>query len=262
MSAILVTAFAILIGMHFIQIRHKQAKTSSSYNNKPIFGCIQLPSPKSEPTKYCYEIFSWYYTFIWISIFGMIIITQCYEYFTAATYLIVCGGLALPLVLQPILYPQAIQTSISTFLHNDTNKQAKLLITNPDINRPFHERYATKVTIYLLTYSFIGNYWYTHYFYSVLKAQYTMPSYRLNNVPIAMICATHFYFTTYHVCISNGLLRYVDRSYVQGWRKRMLFVSTVLFLSYFTAFMETLTISSFPYYSFEDRTMAYECKAH
>ena len=37
----------------------------------------------------------------------------------------------------------------------------------------------------------------------------------------------------------------------------MLFVSTVLFLSYFTAFMETLTISSFPYYSFEDRTMAY-----
>ena len=28
-------------------------------------------------------------------------------------------------------------------------------------------------------------------------------------------------------------------------------------LSYFTAFMETLTISSFPYYSFEDRNMAY-----
>ena len=37
----------------------------------------------------------------------------------------------------------------------------------------------------------------------------------------------------------------------------MLFWFTVLFLSYFTAFMETLTISSFPYYSFEDRTMAY-----
>ena len=34
-------------------------------------------------------------------------------------------------------------------------------------------------------------------------------------------------------------------------------VSQVLFLSYFTAFMETLTISTFPYYSFEDRTMAY-----
>ena len=34
-------------------------------------------------------------------------------------------------------------------------------------------------------------------------------------------------------------------------------MSTVFVLSYFTAFMETLTISSFPYYSFEDRNMAY-----
>jgi len=31
----------------------------------------------------------------------------------------------------------------------------------------------------------------------------------------------------------------------------------VLVFSYFTAFMETLSISSFPYYRFEDRTMAY-----
>ena len=34
-------------------------------------------------------------------------------------------------------------------------------------------------------------------------------------------------------------------------------MSTVFVLSYLTAFMETLTISSFPYYSFEDRNMAY-----
>jgi cycloeucalenol cycloisomerase len=25
-------------------------------------------------------------------------------------------------------------------------------------------------------YSHIGNYWYTHYFYTVLRAKYTMPS--------------------------------------------------------------------------------------
>jgi len=37
----------------------------------------------------------------------------------------------------------------------------------------------------------------------------------------------------------------------------VLFWYTVAFLSYFTAFMETLTISSFPYYSFEDRVVAY-----
>merc|ERR1719183_1020338 len=84
-----------------------------------------------------------------------------------------------------------------------------------------------------------------------------MPSHRFNNVPIAMFLATHFYFCTYHVCISNGLLRYVDVTYARGWKKTMLFVYTILFLSYFTAFMETLTISSFPYYTFEDRTVAY-----
>ena len=158
--------------------------------------------------------------------------------------MIVCGGLALPLLLQPFVYPQG---STST---NET-------IINPDVNRPWYQRYSTKATLYLLTYSFNGNYWYTHYFYSVLKARYTMPSHRFNNVPIAMFLATHFYFCTYHVCISNGLLRYVDVTYSKGWKKTMLFVYTILFLSYFTAFMETLTISSFPYYTFEDRTVAY-----
>lgn len=145
-------------------------------------------------------------------------------------------------MLQPILYPTASTPSING-----------KLIDNPDTQRPFHQRYSTKATLYLITFSFIGNYWYTHYFYSVLKAKYTMPSHRLNDVPIAMFLATHFYFCTYHVCVSNGILRYADRSYAKGWRKQLLFWFTVLFLSYFTAFMETLSISSFPYYSFEDR---------
>lgn len=145
-------------------------------------------------------------------------------------------------MLQPILYPTASTPSING-----------KLIDNPDTQRPFHQRYSTKATLYLITFSFIGNYWYTHYFYSVLKAKYTMPSHRLNDVPIAMFLATHFYFCTYHVCVSNGILRYVDRSYAKGWRKQLLFWFTVLFQSYFTAFMETLSISSFPYYSFEDR---------
>ena len=257
MSAILATAFAFLVGMHHFQIqittpkqprKQPNQKSSSSIMDKLP---LQLPNPHTEPSKYCYEIFSWYYTCIWIGIFGFIVVSQCYEYFTAWGYLGVCGGLALPLLLQPILYPRACTPSIV----DDDNK--KKVIDNPDIDRPWYERYSTKATLYLITYSFIGNYWYTHYFYSVLKAKYTMPSHRLNDVPIAMFLATHFYFTTYHVCVSNGLLRYVDTTYEKGWRKSLLFCYTVLFLSYFTAFMETLTISSFPYYSFEDRTVAY-----
>jgi cycloeucalenol cycloisomerase len=243
MSIVLSTMFFVLVGTHSIQtpVEPNNAQTRT-VDSVPM----QLPDPRNEPTKYCYETFCWFYTVVWICLFGGIVISQCYEYFTAWSYIFVCGGLALPLVLQPIFYPQAWPVKIDN-----------QLLRNPDVLRPLVERYSTKATVYLLTYSFIGNYWYTHYFYSVLKAKYTMPSHRLNDVPIAMFLATHFYFSTYHVCVSNSILRYVERQYKSGWKKALLFWYTVLFLSYFTAFMETLSISSFPYYSFEDRTMAY-----
>ena len=48
---------------------------------------------------------------------------------------------------------------------------------------------------------------YTHYFYSVLKAEYTFPSWDLNGVPIPMFFATHFYFTLYHTLAACALRR-------------------------------------------------------
>lgn len=71
-----------------------------------------------------------------------------------------------------------------------------------------------------------------------------------------MFCATHFYFSSYHLA-SNMILRKIVTSYQAGARRTILFVAVVVAFSYFTAFMETLSISSFPYYSFEDRDMAY-----
>jgi cycloeucalenol cycloisomerase len=229
MSAILGTMMAILGGLITLQSPKelKQGDIKSTY----------LPSKEIQPSKYAYEMFALYYTPLWIACFGAIVVGQLYEDFTATTYNLVCGGLALPLVLQPILFSSAGFDS-------------------PDQNRPLMERYATKANVWLAVYSFIGNYWYTHYFYSVLKAEYTMPATRLNNVPIAMFFATHFYFSTYHV-FSNAMLRKVVTTFVPGLLRRLLFCSVVLVFSYFTAFMETLTISSFPYYSFEDRDMAY-----
>jgi len=104
-------------------------------------------------------------------------------------------------------------------------------------------------------YSHIGNYWYTHYFYTVLKASYSMPSFRLNDVPLPLYFATFFYFSTYHV-LSNLLLRRVCTGYAPSFFRSIFLVCLVVSLSYFTAFTETLTISSFPYYSFEDPFMA------
>ena len=225
MVAILTTMLAILVGL--LSIQTVDPKSVSSF----------LPCPKSQPSKYAYEMYTLCYTPLWILAFGIIVVFQLYEDFTATTYNTVCLGLALPFLLQPLLLPSAGFRS-------------------PDQQRPLSKRYATKANIWLAIYTFIGNYWYTHYFYSVLQASYTMPATRLNNVPIAMFFATHFYFSTYHV-FSNALLRKIKTTFQPTISRTILYISTILVLSYFTAFMETLTISSFPYYSFKDRDMAY-----
>ncbi len=75
-------------------------------------------------------------------------------------------------------------------------------------------------------------------------------------MPIPLYFATFFYFSTYHV-LSNALLRRVVTGFRRDACRDLFLAALVLALSYFTAFMETLTISSFPYYSFADRGMAY-----
>lgn len=227
MTAILGTMIAVVTGLVMVQTPLADLSDSSF-----------LPSLRTQPSKRAYEIYTAIYTPIWILAFGFIVALRLYEDFTAMSYLYVCGGLALPFLLQPVLFPSAGSSN------------------SPDVQRPLMQRYSFKANLWLAVYSFIGNYWYTHYFYSVLKARYTMPAHRLNNVPIAMFLATHFYFSTYHF-FSNCLLRKVTTTYQPGVLRTLLFVSVVLVFSYFTAFMETLTISAYPYYSFEDRNMAY-----
>ena len=81
--------------------------------------------------------------------------------------------------------------------------------------KPLFERYSFKANLWIAIFSFIGNYWYTHYFYSVLSAKYTFPAHRLNDVPISMYFATHFYFVTYHT-FSNLMLRKIETRYAKG----------------------------------------------
>jgi len=144
-----------------------------------------------------------------------------------------CVTLALPFLLQPLVFPLAGEQQ-----------------------RPILQRYSLKANLWLAIFAYIGSYWYTHYFYSVLKAEYTFPSWRLNDVPIPLYFAAHFYFVTYHT-LSNAILRKIETRYQPGPARSLLFWSAVLGFAYFTAFMETLSISSFPYYDFADRVMAY-----
>jgi cycloeucalenol cycloisomerase len=215
MASILGTMVAVVIGL--LQIQHRNG-TDSSF----------LPSPVTEPSKHAYEVFVLRYTLIWMIIFGFVVVSGTYETFDKWSYIYLCGGLASVFVIQPFVYHPRMMGSAH--------------LSSPDAQRPFYERYSLKANVWIAFYSFIGNYWYTHYFYSVLHAAYTMPSiHRLNNVPIPLYFATHFYFSSYHL-FSNMLLRKVVTSYRPGFSRSLLFTSVVIVFSYFTAFMETLTI--------------------
>lgn len=172
-----------------------------------------------------YEAWVLRYSVIWMGSFAVIIAGQLYEQFTATSYFLVCGGLALPLALQPFLAP--------------TGKARK----------PLSASHAVRAQLWIAIFGFIGNYWcarcplsvlcatdhgagccaaacrYTHYFYCVLRAKYTMPSWRLNDVPIAMYLATHFYFSSYHV-LANLPQRYVRTAYTAGPQRTALQVSS------------------------------------
>ena len=202
-----------------------------------------------------FEKFALVYSAIWIGVFGVVVVGKLYEWFEEVFLLVcflfmiepnvtfvfmlqwhymgLCVSLATPFFLQPFLAPSKAET-----------------------NLPISLRYSFKANVWIAIFSFIGNYWYTHYFYSVLKAKYTFSSHRLNDVPIALYFATHFYFVFYHTA-ANMLLRKIETTYIQGTMRTVFFWATIFCFSYFTAFMETLTISGFPDYCFENRYMAY-----
>lgn len=180
-----------------------------------------------------FEIWALYYTCVWIGLFGCVVVFKFYEWCDEWGYMLICVPLDLPFLLQPILFPLPAEKHL-----------------------PLFQRYSFKANVWLAIFSFIGSYWYTHYFYTVLGARYLFSSHRLNDVPIALYFAAHFYFVTYHTA-STLILRKIETTYAPGTMRTIFFWSSIVVFSYFTAFMETLSISSFPDYAFEDRNMAY-----
>lgn len=127
-----------------------------------------------------------------------------------------------------------------------------------DVGKPFLQRYWVKANLWIAVFSFIGNYFWTHYFYKLLGASYTFKSWRLNDVPITLYFMTHAYFCFYHA-LSNVLLRLVRTSLQNShaFVRRTAMGMLVFALSYATAYGETLTIAHFPYYAFIDRDAMY-----
>lgn len=195
---------------------------------------VWMARTDANPAQRGWETFSLVYGVFWISCFAVIIGGRMYEWFDREQYFLVCGGLATPLWLQAL------------FFTGGKDEQGT----------PWYQRYAFKANVWVAIFGFIGNYWYTHYFYNVLEASYTMPSWDINGVPIPMFFATHFYFCFYHV-LSNMAIRKAWSSLAPGAMRSLFVALLVLVMSYVTAFMESLTISGFPCYDFRDRDTAY-----
>ena len=132
--------------------------------------CLLLALQRSSPAgaatwlpaaceKRAYEVWVLRYSVFWMALFGAVVAFEWYESFDAFAYTAFCGALALPLALQPLL---------------------------GDAKTPLGARHAARAQLWMAIFGFIGNYWYTHYFYNVLRARYTMPAWRVNDVPICM----------------------------------------------------------------------------
>ena len=74
-------------------------------------------------------------------------------------YLAMGIAMALPCVLYPLLFPG-----------------------KADATLPLKDRFWVKATVWISIFSHIGNYFWTHYFYELLGAEYTFRAHRLNGV--------------------------------------------------------------------------------
>lgn len=141
------------------------------------------------------ETFVLYYSAVWISFLAAVVISGWYEQFTPNDYIWVGVGIALPCLIGPLL------------LANEDERKIPVL-----------ERYIVKANIFTFIVGYIGNHFYTHYFYDVLGMKYTGPlspgeGIEINRVPISIFLFTHPYFMTYHV-LAAPVLRVV-KSYLQ-----------------------------------------------
>jgi cycloeucalenol cycloisomerase len=208
------------------------------------------------------ELFFFFYSFTWITWCLCILVPlKLYDSLDEWGYLALGVFAAAPCFLLPIYFQD-----------------------KSDAKKPITQRYWVKANIWIAIFSFVGNYLWTHYFYSLLGASYSFPAHRLNEVclcrhcaipfqnhsdlipilkallqvPITLYFMTHAYFCFYH-SISNLLIRRV-RTAFKHFGKKVEYLSEALLvflLSYITAYGETLTISHFPYYDFLDREKMY-----
>ncbi|CDP04776.1 unnamed protein product [Coffea canephora] len=189
------------------------------------------------PSKRWGEIFFLLYTPFWLTLcLGIVVPYKLYETFTEWEYLLIGLVSAVPTFVVPLLF-----------------------VGKADRNVSWSNRYWVKANLWMMIFSYVGNYFWTHYFFKVLGASYTFPSWRMNDVPHTTFLLAHVCFLFYHV-VSNITLRRLQHAiaalpetiqwaFKAGW---------ILALAYVIAYLETVAIANFPYYTFVDRASMYK----
>lgn len=191
----------------------------------------------ANPSKRWGEAFFLLYTPFWLTLcLGIVVPYKLYENFSELEYLIIGLVSAVPAFVIPLFF-----------------------VGKADSGKCWKDCYWVKANLWIIIFSYVGNYFWTHYFFTVLGASYTFPSWRMNNVPHTTFLLTHACFLFYHMA-SNITLRRLRHSIADlpqsiRWTAE---AAWVLALSYFIAYLETLAISNFPYYDFVDRDSMYK----
>ncbi|KAK1289521.1 Cycloeucalenol cycloisomerase [Acorus calamus] len=189
------------------------------------------------PSKRWGELFFLLYTPFWLTLcLGVVVPFKLYERFSELEYFLLGLVSAVPTFMVPLL-----------------------VVGKDDSSRQWKDRYWVKANVWIIIFSYVGNYFWTHYFFKVLGASYTFPSWKMNDVPHTTFLLTHVCFQFYHVA-SNMTLRRLRHS-VAGLPQPIQLVTEaawILALSYFIAWLETIAIANFPYYSFVDRDSMYK----
>ncbi|KAL6563767.1 Bifunctional protein GlmU [Orobanche gracilis] len=193
-----------------------------------------------DPSKRWGEIFFLLYTPFWLTLcLGIVVPYKLYEQvwinFTEWEYRVLGLVSALPAFIIPVILVGKCFTQLVD-------------------NLPRIAQYVGRIVT-----GYVGNYFWTHYFYTVLGASYTFPSWKMNNVPHTTFLLTHVWFLFYHVT-SNMTLRRIEHSvtHFPENTQYLLKAAWILALSYSIAYLETLAISTFPYYEFVDRASMYK----
>ncbi|KAL8123302.1 cycloeucalenol cycloisomerase-like [Apium graveolens] len=215
-------------------VNKKQASTKTAAKDSKTSSGVWL---STNPSKRWGELFFLLYSPVWLTLcLGIIVPYKLYEDFMELEYLLVGLVSVVPAFVIPLF-----------------------LVGKADSYLSLKDRYWVKANVWIIIFSYVGNYFWTHYFFTVLGASYTFPSWKMNNVPHTTFLLTHVCFLFYHVT-SNLTLRRLQHA-VAGLPKSVQWVTKaawILALSYFIAYLETVAISNFPYYEFVDRASMYK----